>query len=457
MAIEREINYKFSATENVTSVAGRVQKALKGARKSEGNEALEEIARLGRGAGALVVFELISKATEKAADAIKEFRESTEHSAVSWANYADAIFKSIPGFGSLYEAARKLRFELDGSAEEDRKREKQDAGQVEINGVAKGIFARGNLVGKEGIELKRAQARQELMDHLNEINAIDTRDLSDAQKARLKGLSATAKDQAKTESIKFERDYYVERTKIVEDGEAKIRELKSTNATLAERSAGHELAAQIIDLKSTRDKEVRAIKDEFDTALKDETDPRRRQELFRQRGERSAEAERHRRLSEAAAQEENRTRENEKRFNIADKGLGFLQKEAQLGKAGAAIEAGRLEIITEYAKKRQEISDLLAKENLNPSQRDALQLLGKSLSRQEKDALYKFGIATPRFSGGTAPTEENYFSTGVAAASRENDPANKLVEINKESRDLLKIMVDGILKIVRSPASFIAK
>ncbi len=112
MATEREIRYKFSATENVTSVAGRVHKSLKAMRKSEGAEALEEIAKLGRGAGALVVLEMLGSGLEKVTETMKNLRAESLKMKLTLGDTLDAFARDIPIYGKIWAAGRALHDEL---------------------------------------------------------------------------------------------------------------------------------------------------------------------------------------------------------------------------------------------------------------------------------------------------------------------------------------------------------
>src|SRR4051812_9985919 len=121
MPTEREIRYNFTARENVTGVAARVQNALKLARKSDRAEAIDEIAKLTRGAGALVALELLSRGVSTATKEIEAFKTMSLTGAVTWGEYTEGIAKSVPIFGDVIAAGREFRKEIDGTNDAIRK------------------------------------------------------------------------------------------------------------------------------------------------------------------------------------------------------------------------------------------------------------------------------------------------------------------------------------------------
>lgn len=137
MAVEREINYKFSATENVTSVAGRVQRALKNARKSEGSEALDEIAKFTRGAGGLVVLDLMANGIERVTEQMKTLRAESLKMKLTLADKIESGAKSIPLYGQIIGAGRELRKELDGTNKYVEKQERRAIGDTAIGEATK--------------------------------------------------------------------------------------------------------------------------------------------------------------------------------------------------------------------------------------------------------------------------------------------------------------------------------
>ncbi len=83
------------------------------------------------------------------------------------------------------------------------------------------------------------------------------KNLSVNQRKLLNDLEARTRKEGVDKLAKIERDYYNERTKIIRDGEGKVRDLKATNAATLERYAGQELKAKVIELKASRDAQMR--------------------------------------------------------------------------------------------------------------------------------------------------------------------------------------------------------
>lgn len=370
MAVEREINYKFSATENVTTVAGRVQKALKSARKSEGAEAIEEIAKLGRGAGKLLALELAGRALSAIGQTLQDVRRGATGATTSVSEYAEGWVKAIPILDDVY----------------------------------KGLYSIGGEIS--GIQAK-----------------ID-----------------------KTQSASRIQDMIV-------GGRERTEDLGRTRRVLNERFLGQDLKARLIEIKGEREAAVRAIRHELDAANAQLPGPQHaaeRQSLRDSAAEQAKELTRIQSAKEREAVEQDREQRQSRRFSLADKGIEFLRREVDLQKAGAATELGRLEIIQEFAKKRLELYELGRRENLSDDERALVRKLAAALPGQEADALKKFGIATPRFSGGVAPTQESYFSTGLAAAGRENDPEKRTA---KATEEIVKLMRELAKKLLDNPVT----
>lgn len=359
MAVERTINYKFSATENVTSVAGRVQKALKSARKSEGAEALEEIAKLGRGAGALVVLEMLARGTDKVADSLTQFRQMAKTGAVSWGEYIEAIAKGVPIYGDVVTAGRKLRAEIDGTNEEVEK----------------------TLQSAKAGDLLRIRKEQ-----------ID--DLYQAEKAEDKRL---------------------------------VRQ---------------DLAARLVEIKAERERGVRAVRDALDTATADvNVTPDQRQRLRNQAGAQATILEHIANTRRLAAIEGDRIEKAERLFSISEKTTDFIKQQAELSKGGTGFLAAKLQVITDFAKKREEISTLLKYENITPEEKTILRGIRAGLGQQEQETIEKLRLGEVRFSGGVSPTEQSSFLTGVGAAGRENNPAYKIaVNTDLAAKSLAKLV-----------------
>ncbi len=355
----REIKYKFSATENVTSVAGRVHKSLKAMRKSEGAEALEEIAKLGRGAGALVVLEMLGRGIDKVADSLTQFRQMSKTGEVTWGEYIEAIAKGIPIYGDVVSAGRKLRAEIDGTNE---------AVEKTLQSAKAGDLLR---VRKEQID-----------------------DLFQAEKAG---------DQ---------------------------------------RLVHQELKAKLVEIKSEREQGIRAVRDALDTATADPNVTQDQRAKFRrQAGEQSVLIEHITHTKRLAAIEADRVNKAERLFSISEQTVGFLKQEAELGKGGTGFFSAGLQVLTEYAKKREEIATALKYEDITPEERAILKGIQSGLGRQEADTIQKLRLGEVRFSGGVSPTEQSSFLTGVGAAGRENNPAFKIaVNTDLAAKALAKLV-----------------
>ncbi len=165
-----------------------------------------------------------------------------------------------------------------------------------------------------------------------------------------------------------------------------------------------------------------------------------------QAGEQAALADRIRALKDIAAIEADRLAKEQQRFNIAGIGIDFAKKQGELemanGNASLAIEAQKLEIINEYAKKRAEIENLLRKDNLAPDEQALLRGVLGGLAGQQKQTLDQLGWGKEHFSGGLSPFEAMGHNTGIAGTARDQDPAFQVKAAVEKQTPLIQSIVD---------------
>lgn len=450
MAEEREIKYRFSATENVSTVSSRVQQALKNARKSDRAEAIDEVAKLAKGAGALVALEMISGGLETATKQIAEFKEMARGGAVTWGDYVEGIAKSVPIYGQVIAAGREFRKEIDGTNDAIRKAARDAAASEAVGGILFGARADANTAGKEGAALARAQAENELeakVKAIEDVRRSHKESLTLFQNKELDRAESEAKKRTDDAILKIESDYYRERTQIVADGEAKLRDLKAATRAEGLRAIGKDLEAEVLEIRAARDAQIRALVAETREKLKNEADPGRQADILAQRGRTAEAINRDREQKEILASERDRNAQEQKKLDLTEQGIQFLERELDLGNNLVRQDVERLKIAQDFARQRAEINQQI--EKATPEEKAFLNSVLQGLNDQEQRAVARVGQG--RFSGGLAPTETGAFLTGVASKSREGDPANQLVKFSAETAKNTKAIADSIMGVIKTP------
>jgi hypothetical protein len=275
------------------------------------------------------------------------------------------------------------------------------------------------LAPLEGLRRAGMAARQEFQNTLKEIDA-------DASKA-----GALGPEQQEDARAKIAQRKGAARIKLREE-EARIEREGQQKIAMAAAAAG---AAELTTLGRTFEAETLLRKAAVNQQIED---------LKRTGTEEEIEfAKRKARAEEVAATERENAAQRDKRFSFAEMGVQFLEREVELGKGALSIDVQRLKVNEDFARQRAELDDLLKKENLDAESRAALKDLRGQLDQQEQAAL--LNVNRGRFSGGLAPGGEDRFGTGVVAAGRENDPANKIQKNTADAAALLN-KIHGLLE-----------
>ncbi|HEY1189522.1 MAG TPA: hypothetical protein VGE74_17890 [Gemmata sp.] len=466
----REINYHFGATENVTAVTDKVNAALKktqaagqragaqpggiggflkGAKQqaeASGLAGENSIGTLLRGGGAAILTRELGQALQGVPEAARQFREALKTGATRVEAGAALVAEALPVVGELAKGLASLRDEFNGEnkkffdaeqkradkaiedARKQRTAERRGTFAKEVNDSSRREIDEAFLAPLDGTRRARLAAKQELERSLKEISDLEKQVGSQGDERAQNELRTKLAQRRSAANVKFRE----EERRLLQQDEQRRAQLLATARAAELVNLGQDLAAETELRRAALNQQIEDLRRQGATE-EDINIARRR-----------AEAE------QLAANERDRVAKQGKRFSFAEMGIGFLEREVELGKGALRLDVERLKISEDFTRQRAELDDLLAKENLDANQRRLLTGLRGQLDRQEQAALENIG--KPRFSGGVAPGGEDRFGTGVVAAGRENDPANKIVAATKENGETLKNIRDTLNDIKKNTA-----
>lgn len=426
MAVKKEqIDFEVNGKGNAPSFFEKVGDSLKNLKKVAGEEStLGGLGKLAVGAGAVAGFTVVGRALADASAKAIELKEAFKDGSISAGQFADELAKGIPIIGKFWEFGRNIRELITGEEAEQKKfNAAMDAGAAAMS----------------KLETTTRSWRKELEEALRLL----------PNRAFMGGLDETG------------RAFFSQ----------------SEALRQAKNQAGEKFVGRI------NSKEVTALQESIDALEK------RRTKLIREHTTESIaeakslypELERRREALRGLLETARQGRDTEITNAFAQARAGAvlgamrgawngLQQDAQnpttlLGKVASSIDrfsesfGGGAKEFFEQAQKAKVSPEQMAKQAYDAYEKELDDRLDlnmsiadsqKEIASLQMDLAEATKMADPRFSGGLAGTDSSRFLSGVGAASRENNPLNKIVPLNEKQVALLDQISKATAKMAQA-------